>query len=206
MNFGVTGDAAPNAASSRVARYSCAARNRVLLDLLRLPVPCLLWEPGPLLVGVRGDEAGVDRKSVGAASALCHAALNGPLSVPGAAEIWHLPWPCRLYENVGDAGTLSSRIKTIGTPDWGYRPLMSRRSDGFLSVADTFGSSGSRPSILTVKGTGKSGGDLREGLDARSQCCAVQMIGRDVVVEAEVVKQLSRCRLNAHHRRLSPIT
>jgi hypothetical protein len=32
---------------------------------------------------------------------------------------------------------------------------------------------------------------------------AQQMIGRDVVVEAEVVKQLSRCRLNAHHRRLS---
>src|SRR5580704_19741216 len=32
------------------------------------------------------------------------------------------------------------------------------------------------------------------------------MIGRDVVVEAEVVKQLSRCRLNAHHRRLSRIT
>jgi hypothetical protein len=29
------------------------------------------------------------------------------------------------------------------------------------------------------------------------------MIGRDVVVEAEVVKQLSRRRLNAHHRRLS---
>jgi hypothetical protein len=29
------------------------------------------------------------------------------------------------------------------------------------------------------------------------------MIGRDVVVEAKVVKQLSRCRLNAHHRRLS---
>jgi hypothetical protein len=29
------------------------------------------------------------------------------------------------------------------------------------------------------------------------------MIGRDVVVEAEVVKQLGRCRLNAHHRHLS---
>ena len=26
MNFGVTGEAAPNAAPSRVARYSCAAR------------------------------------------------------------------------------------------------------------------------------------------------------------------------------------
>ena len=31
MNFGVTGDAAPNAASSRVARYSCAARVAVSL-------------------------------------------------------------------------------------------------------------------------------------------------------------------------------
>jgi hypothetical protein len=31
---------------------------------------------------------------------------------------------------------------------------------------------------------------------------AQEMIGRDVVVEAEVVKQLTR-RLNAHHRRLS---
>ena len=29
------------------------------------------------------------------------------------------------------------------------------------------------------------------------------VIGRDVVVEAEVVEQLSWCRLNAHHRRLS---
>jgi hypothetical protein len=33
-----------------------------------------------------------------------------------------------------------------------------------------------------------------------------QVIGRNVVVEAEIVKQLSRCRLNAHHRRLSRIT
>jgi hypothetical protein len=31
MNFGVTGEAAPNAASSRVARYSCAARVAVSL-------------------------------------------------------------------------------------------------------------------------------------------------------------------------------
>src|ERR1700722_20071428 len=30
-----------------------------------------------------------------------------------------------------------------------------------------------------------------------------QVIGRNVVVEAEIVKKLSRCRLNAHHRRLS---
>jgi hypothetical protein len=29
---------------------------------------------------------------------------------------------------------------------------------------------------------------------------AQQMIGGDVVIEAEVVKQLGRCRLNAHHR------
>jgi hypothetical protein len=32
---------------------------------------------------------------------------------------------------------------------------------------------------------------------------AQQMIGRDVIIEAEVVKQLGRCRLNPHHRRLS---
>ena len=32
-----------------------------------------------------------------------------------------------------------------------------------------------------------------------------QMIGRDVLIEAKVVKQPSRCRLNPHHRRLSRI-
>src|ERR1700734_3956354 len=35
---------------------------------------------------------------------------------------------------------------------------------------------------------------------------AQQMIARDMIVEAEVVKQLSRRRLNPHHRRLSRIT
>jgi hypothetical protein len=31
-----------------------------------------------------------------------------------------------------------------------------------------------------------------------------QVIGRDVVIEAEIMEQPSVCRLNAHHRYLSP--
>jgi hypothetical protein len=50
--------------------------NRILLDLLRFPV---LARNRALLVGVGGDEAGVDRKSVGAHQPLCHAALNDAL-------------------------------------------------------------------------------------------------------------------------------
>ena len=55
--------------------FACGA-NRVLLDLLRLPV--LAWNRA-LLVGVGGDKACVDRKSIGADQPLCHAALNDAL-------------------------------------------------------------------------------------------------------------------------------
>jgi hypothetical protein len=59
------------------------------------------------------------------------------------------------------------------------------------------------PSNLTVKGLQS----LTQIFEVEMPVNAAQeMIGRDVVVEAEVVKQLSRCRLNAHHRRLSRIT
>jgi hypothetical protein len=60
MNFGVTGEASPNAASSRAAKYSCA-------DLFRLPLAA--WNRS-LLVGVGRNQAGVDRKPVGADQAL----------------------------------------------------------------------------------------------------------------------------------------
>jgi hypothetical protein len=50
--------------------------NRVVLDLLRLPV---LARNRALLVGVGGDEAGIDRKSIGADQALRHASLNDAL-------------------------------------------------------------------------------------------------------------------------------
>ena len=50
--------------------------NRVLLDFLRLPV---LACNRALLVGVDGDEACVDRKSIGAHQPLCQAALNDAL-------------------------------------------------------------------------------------------------------------------------------
>ena len=75
MNFGVTGEAAPNAASSRVARYSCAARVAVSYDLLGLPLAA--WKRA-LLVRVGGDKACVDRKYIGA-QPLCNAALNDAL-------------------------------------------------------------------------------------------------------------------------------
>jgi hypothetical protein len=58
------------------------------------------------------------------------------------------------------------------------------------------------PSNLTVKGLQS----LMETLEVEMPInAALYMIGRNVVVEAEIVKQLSRCRLNAHHRRLSRI-
>jgi hypothetical protein len=55
--------------------FACGA-NRALLDLLRLPV--LAWNRA-LLVRVRSDEAGVDRKSISADQTLCHAVLNDAL-------------------------------------------------------------------------------------------------------------------------------
>jgi hypothetical protein len=50
--------------------------DRILLDLLRLPV---LARNRALLVRVRGDEAGVDRKSIGADQALGDTALHHAL-------------------------------------------------------------------------------------------------------------------------------
>ena len=73
MNFGVTGDAAPKAASSSVARYSRAARQALSFDLLRLPV--VAWNRA-LLIGVGGDQAGIDGKSIGADQPFGHAALD----------------------------------------------------------------------------------------------------------------------------------
>jgi hypothetical protein len=53
--------------------------NRVLLDLLRLPV---LARNRSLLVGVGRDQAGVDRKPVGANQALSDTALHHVLEQP----------------------------------------------------------------------------------------------------------------------------
>ena len=63
---------------SVVERSKIFARgaNRFLLDLLRLPV--LAWNRA-LLIGVGGDEACVDCKSVSAHQPLCHAALDDAL-------------------------------------------------------------------------------------------------------------------------------
>jgi hypothetical protein len=56
------------------------------------------------------------------------------------------------------------------------------------------------PSNLAVKGLRS----LPEALEVEMPInAAQQMITKDVVVEAEVVKQLGRRRLNAHHRSLS---
>jgi hypothetical protein len=73
MNFGVTGEAAPNAVSSRVIRYSCAARVAGFIDLIGLPLAA--WNRS-LLVGVGGDQTGVDRNPVGANQALSDTALH----------------------------------------------------------------------------------------------------------------------------------
>ena len=53
------------------------------------------------------------------------------------------------------------------------------------------------PSNLTVKGLQSLTETLKVEMPVNA---AQQMIGRDMVVEAKVVKQLGRCRLNAHHR------
>ena len=76
MNFGVTGDAVPNAALSKVAQDIRARREPRSLDLLRLPV---LACNRALLVRVRSDKTRVDRKSIGAHQPLCQAALNDGL-------------------------------------------------------------------------------------------------------------------------------
>ena len=76
MNFGVTGEAAPNAASSSVARYSRAARPA--FSLISSGFQSLARNRA-LLVGVGGNQAGVDRKPVGADQPFCHAALDDGL-------------------------------------------------------------------------------------------------------------------------------
>ena len=72
------GDGRGRAERRIVERGEIFARgaNRVLLDLLKLPV---LACNRALLVGVGGDEAGVDRKSIGAHQPLRHTALNDAL-------------------------------------------------------------------------------------------------------------------------------
>ena len=66
MNFGVTADAAPKAASS----------TGLVLDLLRLP---FVARDRALLVRVRGNQAGVDGESIGSDQPFGHAALNDGL-------------------------------------------------------------------------------------------------------------------------------
>jgi len=85
MNFGVTGEAAPNAASSRVARYSCAAR--VAASLISSGLPLAAWNRS-LLVGVGRDHAGVDRKPIGANQALSDTALHHALERRRSMSLW----------------------------------------------------------------------------------------------------------------------
>jgi hypothetical protein len=63
MNFGVTGDAAPNAAFIERGKVLLRGSGRGFLDLLGLPFAA--WNRA-LLVGIGGDKACVDRKSIGA--------------------------------------------------------------------------------------------------------------------------------------------
>jgi hypothetical protein len=65
MNFGVTGDAAPNAAFIERGKVLLRGSGRGFLDLLGLPFAA--WNRA-LLVGIGGDKACVDRKSIGAQS------------------------------------------------------------------------------------------------------------------------------------------
>jgi len=78
-----------------------AGANRVLLDLLRLPV--LAWNRA-LIVGVGGDEACVDRKSVRAHQPFPHAALNDALEQQRSRS-FSRKRPCRFFENVERSGT-----------------------------------------------------------------------------------------------------
>jgi hypothetical protein len=76
MNFGVTGDAAPNAASSRVARYSRAARFAV--SLISSGFHSRLGTERCLLASAAIRLASTANPS-GAHQPLCHAALNDAL-------------------------------------------------------------------------------------------------------------------------------
>jgi hypothetical protein len=111
MNFGVTGEAAPNAASSRVARYSCAAR--VAASLISSGLPLAAWNRS-LLVGIGRDQAGIDRKPIGANQALRDTALHHALEK--AAQHG------RSGEN---ARVCSSRTSSDREP---YHPVRARRT------------------------------------------------------------------------------
>ena len=76
MNFGVTSLAAPKAASSRVARYSFTARLAVSGSTLLVP---LISRDRALLVGVRHDQAGIDREALAADEACRDARLDDAL-------------------------------------------------------------------------------------------------------------------------------
>jgi hypothetical protein len=72
MNFGVTGDAAPKAASSSVARYSLAARQA--LSLTSSGFHSSLATERCFLAS--GNQAGVDGEPIGSDQPFGHAALD----------------------------------------------------------------------------------------------------------------------------------
>ena len=76
MNFGVTSVAAPNAASSRTARYSFDGASRGLRRKSLLALDTLLP------VRLRLDQAGIDRKAFAADQALTDAAPQHRLKQP----------------------------------------------------------------------------------------------------------------------------
>jgi hypothetical protein len=70
MNLGVTSLAAPNAASSRTARYSSTARPACLWRQTRGPFDAIA------VAGVGLDQAGVDSKAFATDQTLSNAALQ----------------------------------------------------------------------------------------------------------------------------------
>ena len=91
MNFGVTGQGGSERRVVESGKVLLRGAGRGFLDLFRLP---LMACNRPLFVGVGRNQAGVDRKPVGADQALGNATLHHALEKPGATRRSREKRPC----------------------------------------------------------------------------------------------------------------
>ena len=204
MNFGVTGEAAPNAASSSVARYSRAARPAFVPDLLGFQSSLA---NRALLVGVGGDQAGIDREAIGANQALRHAASNDGLEqMPQEIALAKAAMPVlRKGRMIGDLAVESETAEpAIGEIEMNFLAQPPLGPDAH-AIADSNMRIISSGSIEGRAGAAVKRLQSVRRTSSRSRCRSMprsMMVGGHVVVEAEIIKQSGRSRLNAHHRRI----
>ena len=206
MNFGVTGDAAPNAALSKVARYSRAARTA--FSLISSGFQSLLGIERCLFASA-AMRLRVDRKPVGGDQALGDTALHHALE-KAAQHVALAKAP---------VSVLRER-RVIGNPAVQSKPA--EPAIGQIEV-NLVAKAALGPNAHAVADDQHADHQLRinrgsahlavKRLQRLAEVIQIEVavnapkhvVGRDVVIEAKIVKQASRRHLNPHHRYLSRI-